>query len=289
MASDPTPIDPVAVATVPPSAQPALKVRPSVESSDIPTLAAAYAKMQGRSEDENRSWVHWAEFHGYNRYDCWHHGNQGGQGYDYDLFLPWHRAYLRYFELEVFAEYPTMALPWWDWTSVLSHQAGIPQAYVVNPPLASGPVPASLRTNPPRTTRNPKPATQLPNLQTIEGILGLASFEDFSNQLQGQHDAVHGWTRGDMGTIVASAFDPVFWAHHCQIDRLWYLWQLRHGVNNIPLGYLDLVLAPWSLTVRDVLSVNALGYTYGVSRVLLPFPKFSPTVLAASGDQPGPS
>jgi tyrosinase len=273
----------VPVTTLPP---PRIRVRPNVQQSDIAALSAAYAKMQARTESDNRSWVYWAEYHGFNRFDCWHHGSQGNHSYPYDLFLPWHRAYLLYFELVVFADDAgAAALPWWDWTSALSHQVGVPPAFAAAQaggqanPLASGPVPASMRTNPPRTTRSPGPPGQLPSGQTIDGILALTSFEDFSNQLQNQHDAVHGWMGGDMGIITASAFDPIFWAHHCMIDRLWYLWQLRHGVDNIPPGYLNLVLAPWHLTVKDVLSISALGYTYGVARVRAAFQDFSSVAL----------
>jgi tyrosinase len=249
---------------------PALRVRPNVEQANIRVLADAYATMQSRTETDNRSWVYWAEFHGFNRFDCWHHGAQGNQQFPYDLFLPWHRAYLLYFEQVAFAGASgPAALPWWDWSSALSHRQGIPTAFEQEPSLSSGPVASSFRADPPRTTRSPGPPDQLPSQQTVEGILGLTSFEDFSNQLQNQHDLIHGWTGGDMGQVVGSAFDPIFFSHHCMIDRLWYLWQVRHGVDNIPPNYLNLVLAPWHLTVKDVLSVNELGYTYGASRIIV--------------------
>jgi tyrosinase len=59
------------------------------------------------------------------------------------LFLPWHRAYLYYFELamqtrlgprftEIAPQDPELAevgLPWWDWTSDESHRDGIPDSY----------------------------------------------------------------------------------------------------------------------------------------------------------------
>lgn len=265
---------------------PAVRVRPNVEQSNIRALSSAYAKMQRRTPSDNRSWTYWAEYHGFNGFDCWHHGSQGSNNYPYDLFLPWHRAFLLYFELVVFADDAGgTALPWWDWTSAVSHEHGIPASFAAAEvggqpnPLASGPVPASLRTHPPRTTRRPGRPGQLPSRKTIEGILTLTSFEDFSSQLQNQHDLIHGWTGGDMGVIATSAFDPIFWSHHCMIDRVWYLWQLRHGVDNIPPGYLDQVLAPWHVTVKDVLSVNALGYTYGLSRVRVPFQSFSSVAL----------
>jgi tyrosinase len=48
------------------------------------------------------------------------------------------------------------------------------------------------------------------------------------------------------------------------IDRLWYLWQVRHG-NRIPHDLLDLELIPFGKSVRDVLDVQRLGYEYAVA------------------------
>lgn len=65
-----------------------------------------------------------------------------------------------------------------------------------------------------------------------------------------------GWMTDNRTT----AFDPIFWAHHANVDRLWALWQERHpGVNPEDL---DGVLPPWSLSVRDSLSTRKLGYEY---------------------------
>jgi tyrosinase len=266
--------------------QAVVRIRRNVEQANIPALSDAYQKMQARSEFDNRSWVYWGAYHGFNRNDCWHHGSMGGQNFTYDLFLPWHRAYLLYFERVALGENNGAILPWWDWTSTLSHQVGLPAAFTAPPasgPLASGPVPAGLRTSPKRTSRNPGSPASLPSKAGVDGILALSSFEDFSNQVQNQHDAVHGWTGGDMGSIATAAFDPVFWAHHAMIDRIWYLWQLKYGVNTIPPEYLDRTLAPWALTVKDVLDVRRLGYTYGSSRVLVPAAEFSAATLRTGG------
>ncbi|MGC1307099.1 MAG: tyrosinase family protein [Phormidesmis sp.] len=42
------------------------------------------------------------------------------------------------------------------------------------------------------------------------------------------HNGVHGWVSGTMVDIQFSPGDPVFWLHHCNIDRIWALWQIRH-------------------------------------------------------------
>jgi tyrosinase len=46
--------------------------------------------------------------------------------------------------------------------------------------------------------------------------------------LEGIHDAVHvnmGCSYGHMTFVEYSAFDPVFWLHHCNVDRLMAMWQ----------------------------------------------------------------
>jgi tyrosinase len=264
-----------------------VRVRRNVEQADIAALTDAYTKMQARSEPDNRSWMYWSEYHGFNRNDCWHHKGVGGQQFNYDLFLPWHRAYLLYFERVALAENNGAVLPWWDWTSAVSHQSGLPAAFTSGPangPLHSGPVPPALRANPPRTTRSPGPPSALPTQAAVDAILnGATTFDDFSSQVQNIHDAVHGWTGGDMGVIAASAFDPIFWSHHCMIDRLWYLWQVKYGVDNIPPAYLGRTLAPWALTVKDVLDTRRLGYTYGASRVRISAEQFSAVALTRRG------
>jgi tyrosinase len=255
------------------------RVRRNVEQANIPALTDAYTKMQARSEIDTRSWINLAEYHGYNRFDCWHHGSVGSQGFPYDLFLPWHRAYLLQWERQMLTDNPAATLPWWDWTSATSHQSGIPSAFKSEAALRSGPVPRGVRTNPPRTTRSSGSPSQLPSARIIESILNLSSFTDFSNQVQNQHDRVHGWVGGDMGVIPLSAFDPIFWSHHCMIDRLWSLWQTRHGVDNIPPSYLNRPLAPWPMTVGDVLDVRQLGYTYAQTRIPVAASAFSASVL----------
>jgi tyrosinase len=242
-------------------------VRPSAEHANVAALQDAYDKMQGLSESDNRGWIYWAEFHGFNRFECWHHARQGNDNFTYDLFLPWHRAYLTFFDNAARDQNPDAILPWWDWTSDLSHQEGIPAAYRTGgPALQSGPMPAINGQPARRTRRNPSDPATLPTPQDVDALLLLSDFRDFSNQLQDIHDGIHGWVGGDMGSIGVSAFDPVFWAHHCMIDRIWYLWQAKYGVNTIPPEYLDKALFP-GYTVQQVLDVRALGYDYASAAV----------------------
>jgi tyrosinase len=239
-------------------------IRPEADHANVPALEDAYQKMQAISEADNRSWIYWAEFHGFNRYECWHHASVSGTQFAYDLFLPWHRAYLSFFQNAALDQNPAAILPWWDWTM----QAGLPAAFTgAGSSLESGPMP-SIQGQPPRqTTRNPGNPANLPSAATIDDLVNnTTDFRDFSNQLQSIHDGVHGWVGGDMGVIATSAFDPIFWSHHAMIDRIWYLWQVKHGVNNVPATYLDKALFP-GYTVQQVLDIHALGYDYATAVV----------------------
>ncbi len=40
------------------------------------------------------------------------------------------------------------------------------------------------------------------------------------------HNGMHGWVGGDMGAPNSSPNDPIFFLHHCNIDRLWAMWQI---------------------------------------------------------------
>lgn len=261
-------------------------VRPIVEQANIEALQDAYAKMQVLPATDNRSWIYWAGFHGFPRFDCWHDSRVGfgpTDPYPYDLFLPWHRAYLMYWDHVTRDQNAQAILPWWDWLSPNAHAIGIPEAYATETvngqpnPLFNGPTPDMPDDPARRTRRFPGDPAALPTPADIKALLSLGNFVDFSKQLQDRHDGIHGWTGGanpqdpseggDMGSIATAAFDPIFWAHHAMIDRLWFLWQAKNGVGNIPPDYLDKALAPFGYSVRQVLDVRQLGYEYASSSV----------------------
>jgi tyrosinase len=52
---------------------------------------------------------------------------------------------------------------------------------------------------------------------TVEGWIGSARI----------HNNVHVWVGGDM-QLSSSPNDPVFFLHHCQVDRIWAAWQQQH-------------------------------------------------------------
>ncbi len=220
----------------------------------------AIAEAQAIGDD--RGYQRWAGIHGLPLpISCVHND---------ELFLPWHRAYLYFFEKALQDQVPGATLPWWNWTN---HTEGVPGPYARRKakgrknPLFDSPIQPSGRANPrqTRTTREPGDPDELPSEREIDAILASPDFLTFQNQLEDVHNGIHVWTGGTMGSVPTAAYDPLFWAHHCMIDRLWYLWQLRHPGAGVPAPLLGRALAPFPMTVRETLDITQLGYDYAAS------------------------
>lgn len=252
------------------------------DSAEMVAFAKAMARIQ--TITDNRGFAFVAGLHGAPFWYCWHHQASAQSDLRAQLFLPWHRAYLHYLDLALndFAE-GGVAQPWWDW----GNTQDIPDSYAVaeidaedNPlrrfrmdlQLSSGNVNRFTRRAPGQS-----PFGRLPTAAEVDAILGDADWSSFSDKLQDFHDGVHVWVGGDMGGTTLAGYDPVFYAHHSMVDRLWYLWQVRHGINNIPVGLLDLVLDPFAVRVRDVLDTRELGYEYADTSI--PIEPVQPVVV----------
>jgi tyrosinase len=250
-----------------------LRTAPLV-ATHMTALSNALAQIQALND--NRGYNHIAGFHGAPNWYCWHHQFSRRTPVQARLFLPWHRAYLWWLEQALQDRVATAALPWWDWTRTRH----IPAAY--SPRRIEGkpnPLHSSRarvpRANPPinrQTRRQPgaTPWVSLPTPAEVTDILSDNDWPSFSDRLEDLHDRVHGWVGGDMADVTTAAYDPIFFAHHCMIDRLWYLWQVRHGNSRIPPDLLDLSLIPFGKTFRDVLDVQRLGYEYAATATEIP-------------------
>ncbi|HEV2802896.1 MAG TPA: tyrosinase family protein [Pyrinomonadaceae bacterium] len=113
---------------------------------------------------------------------------------------------------------------------------------------------------------------QIPNFYTFGS--GPAS-NHFFGALENIHNLIHNFTGGmnpnasqfpnetPTGLMVSAgttAYDPIFWAHHSNVDRLWSEWQALHP-GATPDDPTD-ILAPWPLQVQDVYNISNLGYEY---------------------------
>jgi tyrosinase len=103
----------------------------------------------------------------------------------------------------------------------------------------------------------------------------------------GMHNVVHVWVGGTQGSMLPSSSpnDPVFFLHHCNIDRLWAVWQHQHPSGplytpvqpidgdpgqslNEPMIFYDNTLSstpPWAdppVTPSRMIDHRTLNYSY---------------------------
>lgn len=265
------------VAAQPPRALATLKVRQNISEMSTAEVNRLRKAIEGMLErPDNRGYQFFAGWHGVPLEICQHHN---------PYFLPWHRGYLYHFELALQEVDPGVTIPWWNWMD----ESGIPSAYKVRKvgkkknPLASAPVkPLGVPREPGwprRTHREPggAPGVLAPPLADahFSGAQGAAkwlmaapSYEEFWKRCAVIHDNVHVWVGGMTGQMSDqnwSAFDPIFWAHHSMVDRLWRIWQHNNPgalPNHATLEYSMTFAREPSMRVREVLDVKALGYEY---------------------------
>jgi tyrosinase len=103
----------------------------------------------------------------------------------------------------------------------------------------------------------------------------------------GMHNRVHMYVGGSM-LPMSSPNDPVFWLHHCFVDKLWAVWQVKHQNDSGYQPYLPTAgansghnlndemafdlpnMAGKTFTPAQELSHRALGYRYDTEDYLLP-------------------
>lgn len=202
-----------------------------------------------------------------------HYPTSSGQ-YLIDNFLPWHRMYVNYLEdiIRVISNQPSFTLPYWDYTNP-SYQALPPEFLRPNDALYRA-LYRSQRNSysnegKPITTGRPSSALNTDSMliRTYGGSRGFCNTLD-----NGLHGRVHDYTGNGngMGSVPTAAGDPVFWIHHCNIDRVWASWN-RLGNQN-PSGDSDWGRTQYTFvngrgqrvtpTIASVLNLNNLGISY---------------------------
>ncbi|MBC7926074.1 MAG: tyrosinase family protein [Bryobacteraceae bacterium] len=183
------------------------------------------------------------------------------------FFAPWHRMYLHFFEktiMRIVAGLPggpsDWALPYWNY-SASSSAALLPAPFRNEFMDPAGTIPNHLfvRQRTPRANAgqpflnldaggNPVPGNPQTRLDCLRrrpyagnfgGPVGLQHDPGTSGELEAvPHNPVHsalGGGGGFMGLFSTAPLDPIFWLHHCNIDRLWEVWVQRQK----QLGFLD--------------------------------------------------
>ena len=187
------------------------------------------------------------------------HAHIGYRTHNSASFLPWHRYFLHLFEsrLRTDCGYDG-GIPYWDWTLDAEDLASSPVISadngfggdgdpagditvgrhgrcVVDGPFAGLQVlwydvkyqphclSRGFRTD--EAGGNGRMDGSALSPEEIDRILDLDGYEDFVPALEKKvHDVIPFGVGGDFETFSAP-FEPLFWLHHSQLDRLWWLWQ----------------------------------------------------------------
>jgi tyrosinase len=203
-------------------------------------------------------------------------------------FVHWHRHYILNYELicgQLIGD-TSFALAYWNW----SEKKGI----IPDPFYDAGPLNVQFWNDPSNAQSNnwgPGTVTTVgtralakgeglqddPNAgqeftqEFVDGIKEQTNFSIFTNRLESfPHNDGHvitGGADGHMGDGM-SPLDPIFWLHHCNIDRIWAEWQTPGNITPpLNLSYNNQFVNGSGQPVTNASSASALdfaamNYTY---------------------------
>jgi Common central domain of tyrosinase len=116
--------------------------------------------------------------------------------------------------------------------------------------------------------------------QESQALTDIFDYATYNSQInKGLHDFLHDYIGGTttsynkvynqeisaglMGNVASAAFDPIFWLHHSNVDRLWQKWMADHPGQNVTLEQLNNVKWPY-MFFKD----NGLAINYTMEQVL---------------------
>ncbi|GMN72513.1 hypothetical protein TIFTF001_054742 [Ficus carica] len=236
------------------------------------------------------------------------------------LFFPFHRWYLYFYEriLGSLIGDPTFAIPFWNW----DHPGGIamPAMFTSDKNSALYDVNRSIAHQPPFLLdldySKSKDAGKIPQFkdqvdenntimyrQMVSGAKTQSLFfgGDFRAGEQPEnspgsieatpHTPIHIWSGNEknkfgenMGNFYSAGRDPMFYAHHGNVDRMWSIWKSLPGKKRTDITDPDWLNSAFlfydqnknlvRVTVADSLDTKRLGYVY--EQVDLPWLKSKP-------------
>jgi len=103
------------------------------------------------------------------------------------------------------------------------------------------------------------------------------------------HNYIHELVGGLMKRLTTAATDPIFWLHHCNVDRVWATWHANQPAGVYPAAWTARTLTGFvggqgedtgEWRVGSVLETRPLGYGYDH---LYPFPVFNAPEVGPPG------
>ncbi|KAE8672849.1 RER1C family protein [Hibiscus syriacus] len=279
-----------------------------LNESFIAKYNKALSIMKSLPYDDPRSFTRQAELHCQfctGAYEQLNHSDSPVNIHRTWLFFPWHRMMIYFHEriLGSLIDDDSFTLPFWAWD--IPEGMPVPDYYVNKnlaffhterdfshfPPRVAD-LDYSTENDPPRVSNDEQIDVNLKFMYTqmvsgarkTELFMGCAykAHDGYCNSPgtveSAPHNTLHTWMgsglnpgREDMGKFYSAAKDPIFYAHHSNIDRLWEVWR---EIND---RQLDITDPDWldsffffydqnsklvKIKVRDVLDITKLGYSY---------------------------
>uniref|UniRef100_A0A914CIK4 Tyrosinase copper-binding domain-containing protein n=1 Tax=Acrobeloides nanus TaxID=290746 RepID=A0A914CIK4_9BILA len=193
------------------------------------------------------------------------HIAQGNLAHTGPNFWPWHRGYLKRFEIELRKLDPDLAIPYWD--STLDENLPNSRDSIMwtddfigrideNGTVISGPGAHWITLSGKPLHRRAKFGGGLIHENDLKFVLGETqvnvvnkiSMMDIKKKfhcaqqlefLEIMHGDPHHYVGGDMEDLPTATNDPIFFMHHCFVDVIWELWrQQKDPVCHLP-GLVD--------------------------------------------------
>jgi hypothetical protein len=255
------------------------------QPTELARLRDGFGKVRGLPANDVIGWSKQIAQH------CLQCARSNAQNIHYDWqFLPWHRAYL-YFLEQIMRKltHDDLRLVYWNWED--PNRRNPPDIYL--PP--GQPLYWSDRGD------LHGPNWPLSNAKVdVQPLLGIADFDTFGGTSRqrapvpasfgGPHANVHNnFAPGSMTDLQYSPRDPVFYAHHSNIDRLWSSW-VANNHRNPDFGdskvYFYDAEKKWRFVLLNDLKDEArLGYRYSsLMKPAVPAPRLHTFSASRTGN-----
>jgi Common central domain of tyrosinase len=201
---------------------------------------------------------------------CIHCAPSNASNIHYDWqFLPWHRGLLYFLEriLRKLSNHDDLRLVYWDWENAASRTLPAIYAPPDQPLYWQNRHLSGLRWPLANSKVDVQPLLAVPTFKTFGGTATQGSPVPAS--FSGPHANVHNaFNPGDMADLQFSPRDPVFYAHHGNIDRLWSSWVAADPSHKNPdfgtakVYFYDENRVWRYVLMNDLRNETKLGYKY---------------------------
>lgn len=256
-------------------------------AKDLAAFEKAIAIMKTKSCDDPTSWyfqgaIHWipdtitgknklcADYQNYTQLKPgWDNCTHTEEGTEEIHFLAWHRMYVYHLEkiIRKTSGYKDFALPYWGYTNLedslkarvmpplfRDKKTSLYQSARLDSLLNGAPINGKTARRLSLTKLNEYNTYALYNQNidkaphgAMHNYIGFGN--DYTPAKEKPNEVWQKNTAGMMSEVATAAFDPIFWMHHSNIDRIWQQWTNSPNGKQVLLQELQKV--PWQYVFYD--------------------------------------